>query len=222
MIKINYLRLFSTFIITVLLQPPLMAKTKYAAATDTQIASATFIKTNASGCISTEINITGKLSSDRKASSAMIDIFKRNDCKDKVLIDGVGKTKISAKNFSFNRHLSDVTLKTKIKIFDTVTRRKKPVSVKVKWKGIGKSIRSRPKVYAIEPGKFSRQSKKIERKKTHAEAYGVFVIQGKKNKFVRADDANLTLLTPVSLSNRTSRQPLSISINNDDPVEEEF
>lgn len=104
--RINLIRLILIFV-AVGIQSPLVAKTKKVLPTGDvmRMASATFISTNASGCISTEINISGQILPGRKASSAMIDVFKRDDCKDKILISGIGKTKLTKKNISFSRYL---------------------------------------------------------------------------------------------------------------------
>jgi hypothetical protein len=184
--------------------------------------SATFISTNPSGCISTEINISGKVLSDQKSSSAAtIDVFKHDDCKNKALISGIGKTKLSKRNILLGKHLNKITLKTKIKIFDTVSLRKKPISIKATWKGFGKTIHSQPKIYTVEAGKYVNERKKILRKTRRAIAFGEFIILGKKNKFHRADDATLTLLQrPASSLSAGKSRSIPLLINND-PVEED-
>ena len=210
-------------IVAISMQPHLFAKTNKSLTTNdaSSIFSATFISTNHSGCISTEINISGKIQSGQKSSSVMIDVFKHNDCKNKVLISGVGKSMLSTKNISLTEHLGKVSLKTKIKIFDTVSQRKKPITAKVTWKGFGKTIRSRPNIYMDGPGKYIDGRKKILRETRHANAFGEFIILGKKKKFNHADDATLTLLQRPVFSLSGSKNRLIPLLINDDPVEED-
>lgn len=218
----KFLSLLAIMVVLVFMQSPLVAKTKLATNSNGAIrmVSATFLSTDKTGCISTEVNISGQLYSGYgQPAIAFLDVLKRNDCKDKTLISGKGQINLLKKDFSFDRQLSNAYLEKKIFIFDTVSQRKKPINFKIKWQGLGKTTHSYPNKYSLQPGKHVVETKKICRNSRDADAFGKIIILGKRHKFNHADDATLTLLERPNLTSGISSKTL-IPEYNDDPVEE--
>jgi hypothetical protein len=208
MSKKNFILLLASVLVTVL-QSPINARTrKDIVSNDVEsLVTATFMSTDITGCISTEVNISGHLRSGRGKSEVFLNVIQLDDCKGEVLFSGIGKTNLSRHEALFDRQLEHASLKTTIIVFDSAGKRRNAIKVSIRWRGLGKLTLSHPLKYATEPGKHIQNTRAFERRIRHANAFGTITILGKKNRFNQSDDANISLLTQAGSTFKSLDNP---------------